>query len=212
MQVGGTLRHWARGNSVAWVICGVVVLASAAGCGRVRERADNAGGAGGVSGSASGRSGSSAGEASGGRSAGAGGFSGRSAASGGAGVAGYAGSGLGGADGGVGGTDDGASGAEAGVAGAADCNDLSQTANTVFRAAVKARDACVTDADCTRVHIVADCVGICGLVVSQAEVDALQSEAAADCREFDAMGCKPFLIACPPPGSPTCEAGHCIEQ
>jgi len=211
---GGSVTRFAGAEGLTLLLVAALVAAGASSCGKARSDShpSTQGGSSseGGSGSPAGAGTAAAGNEARGGDAGSG-----AGAIGGQGLAGGLGLAGGGGreteSGGSGGVS-GASGAPDGGAGAGNCDALQQAANVEFRQAVQENGHCENDEDCARLTVVADCVGVCGVVVSKLGADAVQAAASEACRFFDARGCMPLVISCPPRGVSKCQVGNCIEE
>jgi hypothetical protein len=213
---GGSETRFARADGITLLLVAALVTAGANSCGKTRSDShpSTEGGSNGegASGSAAGAGmvGAAAGNAARGGNA-SGGTGGQDLA-GRLGFAGGGDSGGGDSESGGNGGISGASGAPYGGAGAGNCAELLQAANLEFWQALQENNHCEQDQDCARLTVVADCVGVCGVVASKLEADSLQAAASEACRSFDARGCMPPLIGCPAAGVSRCQLGICIEK
>jgi hypothetical protein len=95
------------------------------------------------------------------------------------------------------------------------CDALADGAREKLQAVLDAHQACSVDADCVTIEFRAGCFDSCSRYINAAGVSALDAATedvnAAECAEFTADGCTFPTLPCPPPPTPACKAGRCVE-
>jgi hypothetical protein len=95
------------------------------------------------------------------------------------------------------------------------CEDLQQSARDEVIKAFVGHAQCTDTADCVSTSLAAKCFDSCSRSVNKnftSDVSAAKDRVnAAQCKQFEAQGCKLIIPPCPPPDPATCISNICQD-